>query len=53
MSRKKKEVLFEFLPRRKNIVGIITNGFTKDLTLIYHITKPNEAVILISSMHHQ
>lgn len=53
MLRKQREILLEFLPKRKYIVGITTYGFTKDLTLIYHVTKPNKAVILIYSMHHQ
>lgn len=35
------------------IVGTTTYGFTKDLTLISHSTKPSKAVILISFMHHQ
>ncbi|XP_016658230.1 uncharacterized protein LOC107883176 [Acyrthosiphon pisum] len=42
-----------FLPKKKSTVGLTQYGFTKDLTLLSYVPKPNKAVLLISSMHNQ
>ncbi|CAI6375449.1 unnamed protein product [Macrosiphum euphorbiae] len=53
LKKNKREIPQAFLPKKKSTVGFTQYGFTKDLTLLSYVPKPNKAVLVISSMHNQ
>ncbi|KAJ8897823.1 hypothetical protein PR048_003176 [Dryococelus australis] len=46
------QILTTFLPNRNIQEGSSIYGFTKDITLVSHVSKKENVVLLISTMHH-
>lgn len=53
IRKNKKEIPPNFLPNRKRQVGSSLYAFTDKFTLVSYVPKPNKAVLLVSSLHHQ
>ncbi|KAF8785517.1 hypothetical protein HNY73_011040 [Argiope bruennichi] len=52
MKKEKLEVPKELLPSKIKVEKSAVYGFTKDLFLVFFITRKNKTVLLLSSMHH-
>ncbi|XP_060801328.1 piggyBac transposable element-derived protein 4-like [Amyelois transitella] len=52
LKKNKREIPPEFQAAKNRKVGEVLYGFTKDITIISYVPKPNRVVLVISSMHH-
>nr|XP_023015977.1 uncharacterized protein LOC111505409 [Leptinotarsa decemlineata] len=52
LKKNKPQIPPEFQPSKGRAVPSSLYGFTQDLTLLSYVPKKNQAVVLLSSMHH-